>query len=122
MLAGNAVLSTGEFVQLSSRAAVAFFETPGTLTAALRVAAESINKLLYDRNMSSPGHGLYAQGVLTLAVIRESQVTLLMSGPMQAFVLGANGAQHISDTLSGKGLGLSQTAPYYFSQAQPSTE
>jgi hypothetical protein len=116
LLAGNAVLSTGEYVQLSSRAAVAFFETPGTLTAALRVAAESINKLLYERNMSSPGHGLYALGVLTLAAIRESQATLLMSGPMHAFVLSVNGAQDISDTLSGKGLGLSQSAPYYFSQ------
>ena len=117
LLAGNAVLSTGEYVQLSSRAAVAFYATPGTLTAALRVAAESIHKLLYERNMSSPGHGLYAQGVLTLAAVRESQVTLLMSGPMHAYVLGAGGAQHISDTLSGKGLGLSQTVPYYYSQA-----
>jgi hypothetical protein len=116
LLAGNAVLSTGEFVQLSSRAAVAFFETPGTLTAALRVAAESINKILYERNMSSPGHGLYAQAVLTLAALRESQLTLLMSGPMHAFVLGAGGAQHIADTRSGKGLGLSQTMPYFYSQ------
>ncbi len=116
LLAGNAVLSMGEYVQLASRAAVAFYATPGTLTAALRVAAESINKLVYERNMSSPGHGLYAQAILTLAVIRESQVTLLMSGPMHAFVLGVEGAQHISDALSGKGLGLSQTVPYYFSQ------
>ena len=116
LLAGNAVLSTGEYVQLASRAAVAFYETPGTLTAALRTSCESINKLLYDRNMSSPGRGQYALGLLTLAVIRESQVTLLMSGPMQAFVLHTNGAQHIFDTLSGKGIGLSQTASHYFSQ------
>ena len=116
LLAGNAVLSTGEYVQLASRAAVAFYETPGTLTAALRTSCESINKLLYDRNMSSPGRGQYALGLLTLVVIRESQVTLLMSGPMQAFVLHTNGAQHIFDTLSGKGIGLSQTASHYFSQ------
>lgn len=117
LLAGNAVLSTGEYVQLASRATVAFYETPGTLTAALRASCESINKLLYDRNMSSPGHGQYAQGLLTLAVMREAQITLLMSGPMHAFVLGANGAQHIFDSLSGKGIGLSPTAPHYFSQA-----
>ncbi len=116
LLAGNAVLSTGEYVQLASRAAVAFYETPGTLTAALRASCESINKVLYDRNMSSPGRGQYALGLLTLAVIRESQMTLLMSGPMQAFVLTANGAQHIFDSLSGKGVGLSPTALHYFSQ------
>jgi len=116
LLAGNAVLSTGEYVQLASRAAVAFYETPGALTAALRASCESINKLLYDRNMSSPGRGQYALGLLTLAVMRESQITLLMSGPMQAFVLTANGAQHIFDSLSGKGVGLSPTALHYFSQ------
>ena len=95
---GNAALTTGESVQLASRAAVAFYETPGTLTAALRAAAESINKPLYDRNMSGPGHGQYAAGLLALAALRESQLTLLLSGPMHAYLLGAQGAQHIFDT------------------------
>ena len=95
---------------------MAFYETPGTLTAALRAAAESINKPLYDRNMSGPGHGQYAAGLLALAVLRESQLTLLLSGPMHAYVLGTQGAQHIFDTLSGKGLGLGTSTPHYFSQ------
>ena len=116
LLSGNAVFSAGEYVQLASRAAVAFYETPGTLTAALRKAAESINQPLYDRNMSSPGHGQYIVGLLALLALRESQATLLLSGPMHAFVLGANGAGHIFDSLSGKGLGLSSTSPYRFSQ------
>ena len=116
LLEGNAVLSTGEGVQFASRAAVAFYETPGTLTSALKAAAESINKLLHDRNMSSPGRGQYAVGWLALAAIRESQITLLLSGPMHAFVLGADGAQHIFETLSGKGLGLADATPHYFSQ------
>lgn len=116
LLAGNAIFSTGEYVQLASRAAVAFYETPGALTSALRVAAESINKPLLDRNMSTSGRGQYAVGWLALAAIRDAQVTLLLSGPIHAFVLGANGAQDIFDSLSGKGLGLSQSSPYYFSQ------
>ncbi len=116
MLAGNAVLSSGEGVQFASRAAVAFYETPGTLTAALRAAAESINKPLYDRNMSSPGRGQYAVALLALVAIRESQITLLLSGPLHAFVLGTEGAQHIFETLSGKGLGLGGVTPHYFSQ------
>jgi hypothetical protein len=116
MLAGNAVLSSGEGVQLASRAAVAFYNTPGTLTSALKVAAGSINKLLHDLNMTSPGHGQYAIGWLAMAAIREAQITLLLSGPMHAFVLTADGAQHIFDTLSGKGLGHGQAMPHYFSQ------
>src|SRR5512144_819297 len=69
---GNAALSTGESVQLASRAAVTFYETQGTMTAALRAAAESINKPLYDRNISGPGHGQYAAGLLALLASRES--------------------------------------------------
>ena len=113
---GNAALTTGESVQLASRAAVAFYETPGTLTAALRTAAESINKPLYDRNVTGPGHGQYAAGLLALAALRESQLTLLLSGPMHVYVLGSQGAEHIFDTLSGRGLGLGTTAPHYFTQ------
>lgn len=116
LLAGNAAFSTGEYMQLASRAAVAFYGTPGALTSALRAAAEAINKPLLERNMSTSGRGQYAVGLLALAAIREAQVTLLLSGPMHAFALGANGAQDIFDTLSGKGLGLSQSSPYYFSQ------
>ncbi len=113
---GNAALTTGESVQLASRAAVAFYETPGTLTAALRAAAESINKPLYDRNVTGPGRGQYAAGMLALAALRENQLTLLLSGPMHAYVLGAQGPQHIFDTLSGRGLGLGATTPHYFTQ------
>jgi len=71
LLAGMRSFQTGEYVQLAA-GGVAFYETPGTLTAALRTSCESINKLLYDRNMSSPARQ-YALGLLTLAVIRESQ-------------------------------------------------
>lgn len=116
LLAGNAVLSMGEYVQYASRAAVAFYETPGTLTSALRRAAESVNQPLYERNMSSPGQGKYITGLLALAALRESQVTLSLSGPMHAFRFGAEGVEHVFDALSGRGLGLNQATAYYFSQ------
>lgn len=116
LLSGNAVFSTGEYMQLASLATVSFYNTPGTLTSALRAAAESINKPLLDRNMSTSGRGQYAVGLLALAALRETQLTLLLSGPMHVFVLSASGPQRIFDSLSGKGLGLSHTPPYYFSQ------
>ncbi len=116
LLTGNAVFSTGEYMQLASLATVSFYNTPGTVTSALRAAAESINRPLLDRNMSTSGRGQYAVGLLTLAAMRDTQVTFLLSGPMHVFVLGATGSQHVFDSLSGKGLGLSHTPPYYFSQ------
>ena len=117
-LTGKAVLSSGDVVQAASRAAMAFYAIPGTITSALRNAAETINQHLRDRNLSSPGHGMYAVGLLALAAIRESQLTLLLSGPMQAFVLGAAGTRHIADSLSGRGLGLGSSAPHYFSMIE----
>lgn len=116
LLTGNAIFSTGEYMQLASLATVSFYNTPGTVTSALRAAAESINRPLLDRNMSTSGRGQYAVGLLALAAMRDTQVTFLLSGPMHIFVLGAAGSQQVFDSLSGKGLGLSHTPPYYFSQ------
>lgn len=115
-LAGKAVLSSGDVVQAASRAAMAFYATPGTVTAALRNAATAINTHLHDRNLASPGQGKYAVGVLALAAFRDPHMTLLLSGPMQAFVLGADGTRHIADSLSGRGLGLGTSTPHYFSK------
>src|SRR5271157_2719681 len=116
LLTGNTSYSTDEYVQLANRAAVTFYETSGTLTFALRAAAESINKLLLERNLSTSGRGQYAVGLLSLVALRESEATLLSSGPMHAYVLDADGAHQIFDSLSGNGLGLGANAPHHFSR------
>ncbi len=118
LFGSEAALSTGDCVQAASRAAITFYETPGTLTAALRTAARSINEYLYSRNQARTAPGQYTLGMLALAAIRESQVTMLSSGPMHAFVIGKRGIDHISDPLSGRGLGMSETFPYHFSQLE----
>ena len=115
-LAGKAVLSSGDVVQAASRAALAFYSTPGTITSALRSAAEAINDHLHDRNRMSPGQGIFAVGYLALACIRESEMTISLSGPVQAFVLRTDGVRQISDTLSGRGLGLGTTTAHYFAK------
>lgn len=117
LLTGNAVFSTDEYAQFAGRAAATFYETPGTLTSALRAAAQAVNTPLLERNMTTSGRGQYALGLLGLAAIRESQATFLVSGPLHIFTLGTNGAEHILDTSSGKGLGLNAATPYHFSQA-----
>lgn len=114
--AGKAALSSGDCVQAASRAAVAFYETSGGITSALRSAVTATNGYLRERNAASQQSGISAAGVMALAVIRESQLTLLLSGPMHAFILGAEGPRHIFDTLSGRGVGLGERPPYYFSQ------
>lgn len=117
VLTGNATLSTAEYLQLTSQAASTFFETSGALTSAMRAAAGSLNRALLDRNMGSTGRGQYAVGLLVLAVLRGAQCTLLQSGPTHIYALNGEAVTHIHDpALSGKGLGLGQASPSYFTQ------
>jgi hypothetical protein len=119
VLTGNATLSTAEYLQLASQTASRFFETSGALTTAMRTAAETLNHALLDRNLGSTGRGQYAIGWLVLAVLRGAQCTLLQSGPTHIYTLGSEAIAHTYDpALSGKGLGLSQSVPAYFTQTE----
>ena len=117
VLTGNATFSSAEYMQLASDAATQFYLSAGPLTSAMRAAAEAVNRPLLERNTLSKARGHYAIGWLALAALRESNCTLLLSGPMHAFLLGKE-ARHIFEPgLSGKGLGIAQTAAHYFSQS-----
>jgi hypothetical protein len=117
MLAGNAEFSTAEVKQLTSNAANQFYQTAGSLTSAMRKLTDSINTTLLERNLSTTGRGQYALGSLVLAVIRENQCTLSVSGPVHVVWVTEGAQRHIYDpALSGKGLGASQNINTYLSQ------
>lgn len=119
MLSGNAIFSASELTQLNNSAANAFYQSPGSLTSAMRKSAETINTTLLQRNLSTSGRGQYALGWLVLASLRDSQCTLLLSGPTHAVWVGAGETRHIYDSaLSGKGLGASQSYQTYYSQLE----
>jgi hypothetical protein len=118
-LNGNTPFSTAEYLKLTSEAAAAFYNTHGALTTALRLAAESVNRALLERNLSTSGRGQYVIGLLTLAALRGTQLTLLQCGPTHVLTHRAGETRHLHDpALSGKGLGLSQTISQYFSQIE----
>jgi hypothetical protein len=118
LLAGTASFSTGEYMQVAQDAADMFYQTSGALTTALRAAAELVNATLLQRNMTTSSQGQYAVGWLTFAVLRDSQCTFAMSGPMHIFYYSQNEMRHIYEpATSGKGLGASQTASIYYAQA-----
>ena len=119
MLSGNATFSTAELNQLNNNAANLFYQSSGSLTSAMRKAAENINSVLLERNLSTTGRGQYAFGLLVLAVIRENQCTLSLSGPTHAVWVTEGQSRHIHDAaLSGKGLGSSQSIQTYLSQVE----
>ena len=123
MVSGNATLSAFELHDLLKNTAAKFHQTAGSLTAAMRKAAENINTALLERNLSTSGRGLQALGTLVLAVIRNEQCTLLLSGPAHAVWVSDGKSRHIHDpALSGKGLGSGQSVQSYFSQVELHTQ
>jgi hypothetical protein len=116
---GNAVFSSEEVREWMENAARAFYQSAGPLTSAMRKAAQGINTALLERNLSMTGRGEYLLGFLILAVIRDKQCTVLLSGPTHAVWVSEGQSRHIHEpALSGKGLGSSQTFPSYFSQVE----
>ena len=104
MLSGNAAFSTVELKALLNSTATSFYQTSGSLTFAMRKAAEGINAALLERNLAATGRGQYAFGYLALAAVRAEQCTLLLSGPTHAVWVSEGKSRYIHDAaLSGKG-------------------
>lgn len=115
-LSGNVSYSPKEYSDVVSKVAETFYNTAGSLTFALKTAAEGLNNFLIDRNMKSTGKGLYSIGSLVLCNLRGNSMYIVQSGPNHVFHFTKE-LRHLHDiTLSGKGLGLSQTSRMYFSQ------
>ena len=119
MLSGNPSVSPGELMKITNDAAGSFYQSQGPMTSAMRKAADQINARLLERNRSGTSRGEYALGLLVLAVIRENQCTLLLSGPTHAVWVSDGQSRHIHEpALSGKGLGASQSLTAYLSQLE----
>ncbi len=117
LLTGNSTFSTSDYMQVAKDAANIFYKTSGSLTSALRTAADLVNNTLLERNMTTSKTGHYAVAWLTLAALRDTQCTLALSGPMHAYWFGQNDMRHIHEpATSGKGLGTNQTTNVHYSQ------
>ena len=101
MLSGNATFSSAELKTLINKTATLFYQTTGSLTFAMRKAAENINTALLERNLSTTGRGQYALGYLVLGVVRGEQCTLLLSGPTHAVWVSEGQSRHIHDGYGG---------------------
>jgi len=116
-LSGNTPLSSAEYNRTTAHLAQKFYQTPGSLTSAIRTTAEALNQTLVDRNLRTSGKGQYTIGRLILGVWRESQFVFAQCGPTHVFHIHNEEAHQIHDPqISGRGLGIGQTTPLYFSQ------
>ena len=120
-LTGNVTLPLDMTDRLLAELVRTYYDTNGSVTAALRSTAESLNQVLLKRNMQSAA-GQQVIGLLTLATLRGDQLYLAQSGPVYAFYLTAGQAQELYDpALSGRGLGTGQSTPlrYFSASLQP---
>lgn len=119
MLPGNPSIEAAEVRTWISNAGSLFYQLHGPLTSAMRKAADEINSKLLEHNRSATSQSDYALGILVLAVIRDRQCTLLLSGPAHAVWVSDGKSRHIYEpALSGKGLGVSQSPSAYFAQVE----
>jgi len=117
-VAGNAPLPPGKQDQVLADLSKLFFETPGSVTAAMRRVAEELNRLLLDRNLHLTSSSRQGIGLLTQAVLRGSQLYLAVSGPVNLFLVAADQIQHFYDPeMADHGLGQGRSTPIHFFQA-----
>ncbi len=118
VIEGTAPLSPTQHEQLLTRIAQVYYRTPGSVTAALRAAAEALNQQLLERNLREASSGQQSLGLLILLTLRNGRLYLAQCGPTHAYLLTSSGVQHFCDPQPARrGLGLGRATPIYFSQA-----
>jgi hypothetical protein len=116
---GNDPFSASEYNQTSAQMARLFYRIPGSVTSAIRSVAETLNQLLVDRNLRTTGKGQYIIGRMILGVLHSSQFVFAQCGPTHVFHLAGKEVRQVHDPqISGRGLGIGQATPLYFSQLE----
>jgi hypothetical protein len=117
-LLGSTPFSPTSIRQLLERLTQEYFQTPGSVTAALHSMIEAMNTQLMERNLRNAKVGRQAMGNLNLAVFHGDHLYLAQSGAAHAFLIGPQPMQHFSDPqIATRGLGLTSTPAIRYYQA-----
>jgi hypothetical protein len=116
-ISGNTSFPSAEYSQILESVIQHFYQTSGSLTAAIRAAAGELNQTLLKRNLQITSKGEYLVGRLIMGALRGTQFLFAQSGPTHVFHLtGAETRQIHDEQIAGRGLGNSQAMPLYFAQ------
>jgi hypothetical protein len=112
------VLGPGALDPVAHQAAQAYFGTPGTITAALRQAADEVNQHLLAANQKEAGEA-HVEGRFFAAVLRGTDLYLAQSGPGQAILIRPGSlTRFASDEAAARPLGVSVAPHVRFHHAQ----
>ncbi len=114
-LKGNAPIPLERQKQMLAHLASVFFKTPGSVTAALRTVATTLNQHLLERNQQMARSGQQILGLLAQVVLRGEHLYLAYSGPITTFWSSPEESRMVEDVeMLGRGLGLGRHAPISF--------
>ena len=118
-MTGNSPLAPESHAQILQQLAHKYYDTPGSLTSALRSVAEGLNQYLLDRNLRSTSAGRQGIGQLILVALRADSLYIAQCGNVHVFLLTLKETQDLYDPQSsGRGLGLSRTTAMRFLQTK----
>jgi hypothetical protein len=116
---GNAPLTDQQQEQLLGRLAQTYYKTSGSITAALKTVMDAMNQFLLDRNLRSSSSGKQCIGLMTLGVLRETNLIIAQSGPMHTYLVTPQENQEFYDPQgAGRGLGLTRSVSLRFYQTE----
>ncbi|MBN2548720.1 MAG: hypothetical protein JXB15_06165 [Anaerolineales bacterium] len=116
-IAGNAPLAPGKQEQLLADLAKLYYDTPGSVTSALRAVGEELNRLLLERNLRLTSSSRQGVGLLAMLVLRDQQAYLSHSGPLHSFLVTSDETREFyQPDLEGMALGQSRSTPLSFFQ------
>ena len=116
-LSGNSQFTPAEYKQITDKATQRYYKTAGSLTSAIRAAAGELNQALLNRNLHTTAKGEYIIGRLILGALHGAQFVFAQCGPTHVFQLTAGETRQVHDgQIAGRGLGVGQATPLYFSQ------
>jgi len=110
---GTALLAPNLQQEMLSRLADTYFNTAGSVTAAMRVTVERLNDFLLNRNLRGARQGGTVVGTLGMAVLHGSSLYVLLAGPAHVYLLGPEQCEHFQDP-TGRGLGQARLVSQRF--------
>ena len=110
---GTALLAPNLQQEMLSRLADTYFNTAGSVTAAMRVTVERLNDFLLNRNLRGARQGGAVVGTLGMAVLHGSSLYVLLAGPAHVYLLGREQCEHFQDP-TGRGLGQARLVSQRF--------
>ena len=95
-----------------------YFQTPGTVTFAMRSLVEKFNQELLDRNLKRAKGGNQLTALLNIAILKRDQLYLAYAGDTRSFYISEQDCVEYTDDEQPRDLGVVEALPIRFGQKE----